>query len=114
MIVLLNCSINLLANNTDSHANNPSTGELVGSKDSVAISYDDLRIVNGKLIELKYQKQINANLRTIINNDSIIIKDYKTINDNLKVKNDKLIKQRNLAIGGTLLFLISTIVLIIK
>lgn len=114
MIALLNCSINLLASNNYNYANNPSTGELIGSKDSVTIAYDDLRIVNGKLIELKYQKQINANLRTIINNDSIIIRDYKLINNNLKLDNSKLVKQRNFAIGGALLFLISTIVLIVK
>ena len=60
MIVLLNCSMNLLANDNL----HPSTGELVELEDSVQISYDDLRIVNSKLIELKYTKEINSKLST--------------------------------------------------
>ena len=45
MIVLLNYSINLYSDTI----NNSSTGELE-QKDSVFISYDDLRTVNYKLI----------------------------------------------------------------
>ena len=51
MIALLSYSINLYANNY--HI--PSTGEVV-REDSVLISYNDLKVVNGKLIELKYEK----------------------------------------------------------
>lgn len=109
MIVLLNCSINLFANddNKDLH---PSTGELVQSNDSVLISYNDLRIVNSKLIELDYEKQVNNNLRNILHNDSIIIRDYKSINERINKDCKKTIRQRNLAIGGAALFFITTIV----
>ena len=113
MIVLLNCSINLFANddNKDLHS---STGELVQSNDSVLISYNDLRIVNSKLIELDYEKQVNNNLRNILHNDSIIIRDYKSINDRINKDCKKTIRQRNLAIGGAALFFITTIILLFK
>ena len=78
-----------------------STGEQCGKSDSVLISYDDIRIVNSKLIQLKYEKEINDSLKVIINNDDKIIKEY---NNNLKLLNDKIKKvttQRNIiSIGG--------------
>lgn len=95
MIVLLNCSMNLLANDNL----HPSTGELVELEDSVQISYDDLRIVNSKLIELKYTKEINSKLKQVIANDSIVISDYKRINENLNKSCNKAIKQRNICLG---------------
>ena len=70
MIVLLGCSINLLANNTNIDSFHPSTGEVVQFKDSVLISYDDLRLVNSKLIELK--------CFSILTN-SILTKEYRFI-----------------------------------
>ena len=54
MIVLLSYSINLLAQNNKHF----STGEL----DSVRISYNDLRIVNSKLVELDYTKVDKENM----------------------------------------------------
>ena len=51
-----------------------STGEQCGKSDSVLISYDDIRIVNSKLIQLKYEKEINDSLKVIINNDDKINK----------------------------------------
>lgn len=113
MIVLLGCSINLLANNEikDSH---PFTGEVVNRNDSVLISYDDLRLVNSKLIELEYERQINNNLRSVVTNDSIIIRNYKIINQNINKDCKKAIRQRNIAIGSTMLFFIATIILIVK
>lgn len=109
MIVLLGCSIDLLANNTDVDSLHPSTGEVVQPKDSVLISYDDLRLVNSKLIELKYEKQINNNLRNIVYNDSIIIKDYKVLNERISKNCKKVIRQRNIAFGGTVVLFITTI-----
>ena len=48
------------------------TGELHKTViDSAHISYNDLRIVNSKLIELRYTKQVNTELYKIIHNDSI-------------------------------------------
>ena len=112
--------IALLSYSTNSYASNPtdylnlSTGELVIPEDSVLISYNDLRIVNSKLIQLDYEKQINANLRTIIKNDSIVIKDYKLLNDRISKNCKKAVRQRNITIGAGVLFFISSILLLVK
>ena len=116
MIALLSCSINLYAN--DYHIS--STGEVV-QEDSVLISYNDLKIVNGKLIELKYEKKTNNILRTIIRNDSLII-DTLTINNlrliseiqTLNKTNKKYKKQRNVGFGIGIAGIISTILMLIK
>lgn len=116
MIALLSCSINLYAN--DYHI--PSTGEVV-QEDSIPISYNDLKIVNGKLIELKYEKETNNILRTIIRNDSLII-DTLTV-DNIRLANDiqtlnksnkKYKKQRNIGFGVGMTGIITTILMLIK
>ena len=110
MIALLSCSINLYAN--DYHIS--STGEVI-QKDSVLISYNDLKVVNCKLIELKYEKETNNVLINIIRNDSLII-DTLTI-DNLRLtsevqtlnkSNKKYKKQRNVgfSIGIAVLLLL--------
>lgn len=113
MIALLGYSTNLYASNqTDSL--NLSTGEIVIPEDSVLISYNDLRSVNSKLIQLDYEQQINANLRTIIKNDSIIIKDYQVLNDRISKNRKKAVRQRNIAIGAGVLFFISSILLLVK
>ena len=113
MIALLGYSTNLYASNpTDSL--NLSTGEIVTPEDSVLISYNDLRIVNSKLIQLDYEQQINANLRTIIKNDSIIIKDYQILNNRINKNRKKAVRQRNIAIGTGVLFFISSILLLVK
>ena len=113
MIVLLCYSTNLYASNLkDSH--NLSTGEIFIPKDSVLISYDDLRIVNSKLIQLDYEQQISANLRTIVKNDSIIIKDYQVLNDKISKDCKKAVRQRNIAISVGVLFFISSILLFVK
>lgn len=115
MATLLNYSINLSANNIDIDSLHSSTGEVVYYKDSVAISYDDLRLVNSKLIELEYEKQINNNLRSIIHNDSIIIKNYKYLNEKLSKDCKKAIKRKNIELGGvTAIFIITVITLLIK
>ena len=112
--------IALLGYFTNSYASNPtdflnlSTGELVIPEDSVLISYNDLRIVNSKLVQLDYEQQINANLHTIIKNDSIIIKDYKILNDRINKNRKKAVRQRNIAIGAGVLFFISSILLLVK
>ena len=116
MIALLSCSINLYAN--DYHIS--STGEVI-KKDSVFISYNDLRTVNCKLIELKYEKETNNILRTIIRNDSLII-DTLTI-DNIRLisnvqtlnkSNKKYKKQRNVGFGIGIVGIITTILMLIK
>lgn len=113
MIVLLGYSTNLYASNQTEFLN-LSTGDVFIPEDSVLISYNDLRIVNSKLIQLDYEKQINANLRTIIKNDSIVIKDYKLLNDRISKNCKKAVRQRNIAIGTGVLFFISSILLLVK
>lgn len=115
MIVLLGCSISLLANNTNIDSFYPSTGEVVQFKDSVLISYDDLRLVNSKLIELKYEKQINTNLRNVISNDSIVIQNYQVINEKINKDCKKAIRQRNIMFGSaTVLFITTLITIFVK
>ena len=115
-IALLSCFINLYAN--DYHIS--STGEVV-QEDSVLISYNDLKIVNGKLIELKYENETNNILKTIIRNDSLII-DTLTVN-NLRLiseiqtfnkSNKKYKKQRNIGLGVGIAGIIATIFMLIK
>ena len=78
-----------------------STGEQFGKVDSVLISYKDLRIVNAKLIQLKYEKEINDSLKVIINNDNKIIKEYNNNIKSLNTKIKKVTTQRNIiSIGG--------------
>ena len=79
------------------------------------IAYDDLRIVNSKLVELDYEKQINANLRQVVANDSIIINDYNAINTRLNQDCKRYIRQRNIAIGGGIFItILGTILLLVK
>ena len=116
MIALLSYFINLYAN--DYHIS--STGEVV-QEDSVLISYNDLKVVNGKLIKLKYEKETNNILRTIIRNDSFVI-DTLTI-DNLRLttevqtlnkSNKKYKKQRNVGFGIGIAGIVTTILMLIK
>ena len=115
-IVLLSCSINLYAN--DYHIS--STGEVV-KQDSIYISYNDLKIVNSKLIELKYEKETNTILRKIIKNDSIII-DTLIINNNkltsniytLHKANNKYKKQRNIGFGVGVCSIFTIILMLLK
>lgn len=100
--------MNSLANEGDTI---PSTGR----QDSVLIAYDDLRKVNSKLIELKYEKDINEKLNVIISNDSIAIDNLKRridiVQRDSKIELDKVRKQRNIAggigIGAIVLLIIS-------
>ena len=116
MIVLLSYSINLYAN--DYHIS--STGE-VAEQDSISISYTDLKIVNSKLIELKYEKETNSILRTIIRNDSLIIDTLSFDNTKLTNKvqilnksNKKYKKQRNIGFGIGIVGIVTTILMLIK
>jgi hypothetical protein len=98
-----------LANNS-----NLSTGELEEPKDSVMIAYDDLRVVNFKLIELDYEKQINANLRQVVSNDSIIINNHLAINEQILKDCKKVTRQRNVCFGVGVVGIIATILLLLK
>lgn len=59
------------------------------------------------MVELKYQKEINDSLRSIIKNDDIIMREYSRNVDALKKQITQAKKQCNLAIRGGLLATIS-------
>ena len=109
-IVLLSCSTSWCQND---NATIPSTGELTASPDSVLIAFDDLRKANAKMVELKYEKEINDSLRSIIKNDDIIMRKYSSNVDALKKQVKQVKRQRNLAVGGGLLATISLALLAI-
>ena len=100
MIALLSYSTSWCQSNVS----RSSTGEQCGKSDSVLISYDDIRVVNAKLIQLKYEKEINDSLRVIIKNDYKIIKEYNNNIKNLNTNINKAIKQRNIiGLGGLII-----------
>ena len=104
MIVLLSCSTSWCQNDNTTIS---STGELTASPDSVLIAFDDLRKANAKMVELKYEKEINDSLRSIIKNDDAIMRKYRNNVDALKKQITQAKKQRNLAVRGGLLATIS-------
>lgn len=113
MIALLSYSINLLASD-DKLDNNLPTGVLA-TQDSTMIAFDDLRIVNSKLIELEYEKEINERYKVLVHNDSIVIKQYTELNNNLNKELNKVVKQRNYIIGaGVAITILVTILLLVK
>ena len=71
--------------------------------DSVVVSVDALRIANTKMIELKYEKEINANLQEVIRVDSVLISSFESnifaIKKQAKEEIDNMKKQRNKAIA---------------
>ncbi len=100
MIALLSCF-------TSSYANNDYF-LLRGSNDSTLISYNDLRFVNSKLIELEYTKQINDKYKELhkIDSTSIVVLNNNIKNVSNKVR--KVTKERNIAInvGGVSIILL--------
>lgn len=73
--------------------------------DSVLIPLDLIKVANGKMIELEYEKEINKNLVEIVHNDSIIIDVISDSLNNTEIRYKEEIKrvkkQRNV-IGGSL------------
>ena len=65
------------------------------------------------MVELKYQKEINDSLRSIIKNDDVIMREYKRNANALKEQVKQVKKQRNLAIGGGVLATLSMALLTI-
>lgn len=97
--------MNLLGSNPS----NPSTGELGDLNDSVQISYDDLRIVNSKLIQLEYEKKINRRLKDVISNDSIMVVNMEANNKRITEECKKVTRQRNVCLGVTIVAIIVSI-----
>jgi len=65
------------------------------------------------MVELKYEKEINDSLRSIIKNDDIIMREYSRNVDALKKQVKQVKRQRNLAVGGGILVTLSLAVLAI-
>lgn len=107
MTVLLACSTISSSRNYSRF----STGGL--GNDSVKVAISDLRKANAKLVQLKYEQEINASLKEIIYNDSIVIYNKNVDNKTLTNQVKKLKKERNIgvgaAIGSILLFIVSII-----
>ena len=59
------------------------------------------------MVELKYEKEINDSLRSIIKNDDSIMREYSRNVNALKKQITQAKKQRNLAVRGGLLATIS-------
>lgn len=95
MIVLLSYSSSWSENN----APIPSTGGL--TNDSVLVAIDDLRAANAKMIELRYEKEINNSLKEIIKNDSIAIVALREDNNIAAAEAKKYKRQRNVAGGAS-------------
>lgn len=116
MIVLaLTCSISWCQSNLlDSIS---LTGEEIQT-DSVLIPITALKVANAKMIELKYEKEINEQLRRLIQTDSNIIDglsaNLTVCEMNTEIKVAEIKKQRNVAIaagsGTSLLFLLLFII----
>lgn len=68
----------------------------------VLIPISAIKVANCKMIELKYEKEINNNLVKAIEQDSIIIEclenEIKFIEEEYSIELDKVKKQRNKAI----------------
>ena len=62
-----------------------------------------IKIANSKMVELKYEKEINRDLRSIIANDSLVIYGLSTELDNTlresEIRIKKIKKERNIAVG---------------
>lgn len=110
MIVLLGYSTSWCQNDNTTIS---STGVLTATSDSILISFDDLRKVNAKMVELKYEKEINDSLRSIIKNDDIIMREYSRSVDALKKQIKQVKKERNFAVGGGILVTLSLAILAI-
>ena len=112
MIVLLSYSTSWCQNENDTI---PSTGELTATPDSILISFNDLRKANAKMVELKYEKEINDSLRSIIINDDKIIREYNNSVNGLKKQILQAKRERNFAIGGGVIATLSLVIsLIVK
>lgn len=81
--------------------------------DSVLVSVDDLRAANAKMIELRYEKEINLSLKEIIKNDSIAIVALRKDNSVVESRAKKYKRQRNVAGGASGVLLILLILALI-
>lgn len=112
--LVLSCSLSYAQNDSISF----SSKRGIEQSDSVLIPVNLIKVANGKMIELEYEKEINQNLVQIVHNDSIIIGAFRDSINNTQIRCGEEVKkvkrQRNI-IGGSLgaSTLVSIILLII-
>lgn len=121
-IVVLNCSTSWCQNRVSRGGVEPdilpSTGVEKQSDSLVSVPISFIKIANGKMTELKYEKEINSNLRQVVHNDSLIIDglSYELNNcaANAERKIKKIRKQRNILIGTTIGAAALSLLLLVK
>ena len=101
--------MNCYSDDTYQHS---STGEVI--EDSILISYDDIRVVNGKLVELEYEKDVNNKLRKVIQNDKRMMATTDSIANLLVYRNRKLKKDKKVLGGALVVTLVAFIVALFK
>lgn len=62
------------------------------------------------MVELKYQKEINDSLRSIIVNYDKIIGEYSDYSNSLKKQVAQIKRQRNYAVGGGIIVALSLVI----
>ena len=114
MTVVLSCSTSWCQNNDTI----PPMGGLEQSDSIVSIPVSYLKLANGKMIELKYEKEINNKLRNIVYNDSLIIDgiNYELDNciKNKEIEVKKARKQRNIFIVSTIGAALVSLLILLK
>ncbi|MBO7693030.1 MAG: hypothetical protein J6Y28_09625 [Acholeplasmatales bacterium] len=109
-IVVLNCSTSWCQSRVSKGGVEPdtipSTGVLEQTDTVVAIPISFIKIANSKMVELKYEKEINSNLIEVVKNDSLVISglEYELNNclENKEVEVKRIRKQRNIFIATTI------------
>ena len=121
-IVVLNCSTSWCQNRVSKGGVEPdilpSTGVEEQTDTVVSVPISFIKIANGKMIELKYEKEINANLRQVVHNDSLIIDGLTYELNNCaaiaEYKIKKVKRQRNILIGTTIGAAALSLLLLVK
>lgn len=91
----------------------------------VSVPISTLKIANSKMIELKYEKEINTKLKNIIVNDSLVISGLNLELDNtLKILDDTIVeydkklkqskKERNVFIITTISAMLVSLLVLVK
>ena len=110
MIVLLSYSTSWCGNRCYLSSTG-GVGDVPTPPDSVLISVQDLKIATAKMLELKYEKEINEELRQIISNDSTSISVLRMMVEGCDYEKKVLKKQRTIFQGTTV---VSVILLLIS
>ena len=121
MTVVLSCSTSWCQNkkhNSVEPDTLPSTGVVTETDSIVSIPISFIKIANGKMVELKYEKEINSNLRQVVHNDSLIIDglNYELDNclENKEREVKKIRKQRNIFIATTIGAALLSLLVLVK